>query len=126
MNDNYTLLASFEYSTEAQLIKSKLDSEEIITMLMDEVTVDSDPLISSAIGGVKLLILNKDAERALEIYNGIRLYNKDKNGNDIHCVKCNSIRILIAPLKNSNFFHMLFPFFEKKKYICNDCKTIFK
>lgn len=125
MNDNYTLLDTFEFSTEAQLIKSKLDSQNISTMLMDEKTIDSDPLISQAIGGVKLLVLNEDAEIALGIYNTIRAYVKDKNGNSINCPNCNSTRILIAPLERKNIFYMLFPFFEKTKHICNNCKTIF-
>ncbi|RZN84685.1 MAG: DUF2007 domain-containing protein [Winogradskyella sp.] len=125
MNENYTLLDTFEFSTEAQLIKSKLDSQNISTMLMDEKTIDSDPLISQAIGGVKLLVLNEDAEIALGIYNTIRAYVKDKNGNSINCPNCNSTRILIAPLERKNIFYMLFPFFEKTKHICNNCKTIF-
>ncbi|CAM1351996.1 MULTISPECIES: putative signal transducing protein [Tenacibaculum] len=125
MRDDYTILTVFEYSTEAQLIKSKLDSEGIRTMLMDEKTVDSDPLISQAIGGVKLLVHNEDLERGLSIYNEIRDYEKDKDGKEIHCTKCNSSRILVAPAQRKSIFYMLFPFFEKRKLICNECKTIF-
>lgn len=126
MQDNYTILAVFEYSTEAQVVKAKLDSEDIRTMLMDEKTIDSDPLISQAIGGVKLLVHNNDLEKAATIYNEIRAYVKDEEGNDIHCPKCNSTKILVADLQRKNIFFMLFPFFESKKFICNDCKTIFK
>lgn len=126
MRDDFTILALFEYSTEAQVIKAKLDSEGINTMLMDEKTIDSDPLISQAIGGVKLLVHNSDLERAIVIYNDIRNYHKDENGNDIHCPKCNSTKILVADLQRKNLFFMLFPFFESRKFICNDCKTIFK
>ena len=125
MNDNYKILATFEYSTEAHVMKSRLDSDGFITMLMDEKTIDSDPLISNAIGGVKLLVHNNDFEKAVKVYNEIRRYQKDKNGNDISCPKCNSNRILIAPIQRKNVFYMLFPFFEKTRHICNDCKTIF-
>jgi len=126
MNDNYTVLAVFEYSTEAQTYKSKLDSENIKTMLADEKTIDSDPLISLAIGGVKLLVHNNDFERATEIDNDIRPYRQDENGNDLHCPSCNSTRILMAPPNRKKFIYMLFPFFEKSKKICNDCQTEFK
>lgn len=126
MNDNFALLAVFEYSTEAQITKTKLESENINTMLADEKTIDTDPLLSQAIGGVKLLVHNKDYDRALEIYNNIRRYRKDKNDNDIHCPKCSSTRILMAPPDRKNILYMLFPFFEKSKHICNDCQTIFK
>ena len=125
MNDNFKILAVFEYSTEAHVTKSKLDSEDIKTMLMDEKTIDSDPLVSNAIGGVKLLVHKSDFEKAVKIYNEIRVYQKDKNGNAISCPKCNSNRILIAPIQRKNVFYMLFPFFEKTRHICNDCKTIF-
>lgn len=125
MNDNYAILAVFEYSTEAHVTKSRLDSEGFKTMLMDEKTIDSDPLISNAIGGVKLLVHKHDYVKALEIYNEIRTYQKDKNGNDIVCPNCNSNRILIAAAQRKNVFYMLFPFFEKRRKLCNNCKTVF-
>ena len=125
MNDNYKILAVFEFSTEAHVTKSRLDSEGFETMLMDEKTIDSDPLISNAIGGVKLLVHHNDFDKALIIYNEIRAYQKDKNGNDIFCPNCNSNRILIAPIQRKNVFYMLFPFFEKTRHVCNSCKTIF-
>jgi len=40
MRDDYTILAVFEYSTEAQVIKSKLDAEGIQPMSTDEKTID--------------------------------------------------------------------------------------
>ena len=126
MRDDYTILAVFEYSTEALLFKSKLDSEGINTLLMDEKTVDSDPLISQAIGGVKLLVHNKDLEKASKIYNTIRRYEKNKKGEAIHCPNCNSTKILVAEAQRKSFFYMLFPIFESRKLICNNCKTIFK
>ena len=125
MNDNYKILAVFQYSIEAHVTKSKLDLEGFVTMLMDEKTIDADPFISDAIGGVKLLVHKNDFEKASEIYNEIRIYQKDENGNDIFCPNCNATQILIAPLKRKNIFYMLFPFFEKTRRICNNCKTVF-
>lgn len=126
MNNNYTVIAVFEYSTEAYVTKSKLESEGVKTMLMDETTIDSDPLISGAIGGVKLLVHNDNLEKASEIYNDIRTYQKDEDGKDIFCPKCKSNRILVAPLHRKNIIYMLFPFFEGRKLICTNCKTLFK
>ena len=125
MNNNYTVLAVFEFSTEANLLVSKLKSEHVKTMLMDEKTIDSDPLISQAIGGVKVLVHNSDLEKAVSLYNEVREYQKGKDGSPIHCKNCNSTHVLIRPLKLKNIFYMLFPFFEKTRYICNDCKTTF-
>lgn len=125
MNSKYEILAVFEYSTEAHVTKSKLDSEGIQTMLMDEKTVDSDPLISNAIGGVKLLVHKKDWHKAVEIYDEIRTYAKDENGNEIQCVSCDSTKVLVAPAARKNLFFALFPFFERRKFVCNHCKTVF-
>lgn len=125
MIDNYTILATFPYSTEAQVTKAKLEAEHIRVMLLDEKTVDSDPLISQAIGGVKLMVHNDNLKEAVKIYNQIRAYEKDKNGNDIVCINCESTKILIAEPSRKNIFYMLFPFFEKTKYRCNVCNTTF-
>ena len=126
MKNTYTTLAVFEYSTEAQVTKSRLESEGLQVILTDEVTIDADPLLSQAIGGVKLQVHTDDFHKAQILYNSFRAYEKDEEGNAILCVKCRSKRILIAPSQEGNIWYRLFPFFEKKKYICNDCKTIFK
>ena len=125
MNDNYKILAVFEYSTEAQVIKAKLDSEQIKTLLMDEKTIDSDPLLSQAIGGVKLLVQNNHLKKASHIYNNIRIYEKDKHNNLINCPNCNATKTSVADVQRKSVFYMLFPFFEPRKLICNDCKTVF-
>ena len=125
MNNKYKIIAVFEYSSEAHVTKSKLDSEGFKTMLMDEKTIDSDPLISNAVGGVKLLVHKNDFEKALKIYNEIRAYQKDENGNSFSCPNCTSNRILTAPAQRKNVFYMLFPFFEKTRNLCNQCHTIF-
>ena len=125
MIDHHKIIATFPYSTEAQITKSKLEAEGISVILLDEKTIDSDPLISQAIGGVKLLVPDEDFERAVNIYNEIRHYELDSDDNPIPCPSCSSKRILIAPLERKNIFYMLFPFFEQTKYICNDCKSIF-
>jgi hypothetical protein len=125
MNSDYQVLAVFEFSTAAHMVRSKLNSEGIRTMLMDEKTVDSDPLISQAIGGVKLLVFKEDLEKAVAIYNEIRSYEKNEEGDDLYCPSCESNQILIAPLRRKNVFFMLFPFFEGRRYLCNKCKTIF-
>ena len=125
MNDNFKILAVFNYSTEAHVTKSRLDSDGFETMLMDETTIDTDPLVSNAIGGVKLLVHKKDFDKAALVYNEIRTYQKDDEGNEISCPNCKSNRILVAQAQRKNIFYMLFPFFEKTRHICNDCKTIF-
>ncbi len=125
MNDNYTILAVFEYSSEAQITKAKLEAEGVEVQLIDEKTVDSDPLASVAIGGVKLAVHNDDLTKAKKIYNEIRVYATDSENTPYSCPNCNSHKVLIAPLERKNIFYMLFPFFEKTKRKCTVCQTIF-
>lgn len=123
MENEFYTVASFEYTADAQIIKGKLMSEGIEVFLRDEHTIDVDPMVSHAIGGVKVEVHIKDKEKAISIYNEVREYEKDAQGNPLVCRNCNEKRMIIAPLSKS-FIYMLFPFFEKKKYQCNNCGQI--
>ncbi|NER14507.1 DUF2007 domain-containing protein [Leptobacterium flavescens] len=123
MKDSFYTLATFEYTADAQILKGKLESESIYVYLKDEHTLDSDPLISNAIGGVKLQVKDEDKERAMEIYENIRQYTEDLEGNPIVCGNCGESKML--PYHNTrNIFYKLFPFFERRKYICTQCNHV--
>ena len=87
--------------------------------------MNSDPLISNAIGGVKLLVYSRDKERALKIYNEIRAYAIDDYGNPIVCPNCKAQKSEVYYERKNTFFK-LFPFFEKRKYKCLNCEIITK
>lgn len=123
MENKFYQLASFEYVADVQIVKGKLESEGIPVFLRDENTLNSDPLISNAIGGVKLQVYSKDKERAIAVYNSIRTYALDNNGKPIVCPNCKAQRS--EPYYNSKgVFYKLFPFFEKRKYKCLNCNMI--
>ncbi|SDT41325.1 Putative signal transducing protein [Maribacter dokdonensis] len=123
MENKFYQLTSFEYVADVQIVKGKLESEGIPVFLRDENTLNSDPLISNAIGGVKLQVYSKDKERAIAIYNSIRTYALDNNGKPIVCPNCKAQRS--EPYYNSKgIFYKLFPFFEKRKYKCLNCNMI--
>jgi ribosomal protein S27AE len=122
-NDFYTV-AAFEYTAEAQVMKGKFESQGIGVFLKDEHTLDADPLISNAIGGVKLQVHLKDKEAAIALYKEIREYEVDRNGRRIICPKCGEDKVLIAPPRKS-LLYMLFPFFEPTRYMCGECGEIF-
>ncbi|WP_342662741.1 hypothetical protein [Gelidibacter mesophilus] len=63
-NETFTTVAVFQYSTEAQIIKGRLESDGIEVFLSDNLTIDTDPLVSNAIGGIKLKVLSHQAEEA--------------------------------------------------------------
>lgn len=134
MSNTFKTIARFQYSTEAQIIKGRLEAEGIPVFLSDNLTIDTDPLVSNAIGGVKLKVLSQDALKAQHILESINKYCIDDEGNTISCTNCNSKKIeLFSTIKDAKslfwfIFGVLFsslPFYTKHKYRCEDCKTEF-
>jgi len=121
-NEFYTI-GSFEYPADVQIIKGRLESEGIMVFLRDENTLNTDPLISQAIGGVKLQVYTKDKNRAIAIYDKIRNYAMDDHGNPVTCPNCKAQRSEVYYTRKG-IFNKLFPFFEKKKYKCLQCNMI--
>jgi len=125
MEEKFYTVGSFEFAADVQIIKGKLESEGIPVFLRDENTINADPLISSAIGGVKLRVYTKDRELAIKIYDEIRAYATDIDGNPIVCPNCKATKSEVYYERNS-IFHKLFPFFERRKYKCLNCEIITK
>jgi len=65
--NNWITIKTFWLSHEPTMVKSYLESEGIDCFLKDELTINSDPLISNAIGGVKLQVQEEDYARAYEL-----------------------------------------------------------
>ncbi len=134
MSDKFKTIARFQYSTEAQIIKGRLEAEGIQVFLSDNLTIDTDPLVSNAIGGVKLKVLSTDALKAQHILESIEKYSIDDDGKPVVCPNCNKKEIelfsTITDLKS--FIAFLFgflsgtlPFYTKDKYRCKNCDTEF-
>mgnify|MGYP003677726930 CR=1 FL=1 len=134
MSDTFKTIAKFQYSSEAQIIKGRLEFEGIDVFLSDNFTIDTDPLVSNAIGGVKLKVLTKDALKAQDILDSISKYSLDDEGNSIHCPNCNSNKVqLYSTIKDFKaFFSFIIgflsgtlPFYAKDKYRCEICNHEF-
>lgn len=125
MEEKFFTIAAFEYPADVQIVRGKLESEGIPVFLKDENTLNSDPIISDAIGGVKLQVYTRDKEQALKIYNEIRAYAMGDNGEPIVCPNCKAQRSE-AYYERKGIFYKLFPFFEKRKYKCLNCGIITK
>ncbi|MBC8032832.1 MAG: DUF2007 domain-containing protein [Chitinophagaceae bacterium] len=67
---NFIVLKSFDNYIGAHMLKGRLEGAGIICWLKDEHSVTIDPIISNSIGGIKLMIKEKDLEFALEIMQG--------------------------------------------------------
>lgn len=123
MEQEFYTIGAFEYVADVQIIRAKLESEGIPVFLRDEYTLNTDPLISSAIGGVKLQVYSRDRERALFIYNELRAYAVDDDGKPIVCPNCKAQRSEVY-YSRKKLLHKLFPFLEPRKYRCLKCEMI--
>ncbi|MCK9305245.1 MAG: DUF2007 domain-containing protein [Bacteroidales bacterium] len=145
--DNWKTIISFTYPHEAHMAKGYLESEGIETLIQDEMTVQVNNFYSNAIGGVKILIRDKDYEEALKILKkggyiieqnkeeGLKIetYNIKSESEKYKCPYCGSENIERA--KRPNFLAVIgvliintfFPFYQRY-YHCFDCKKewIFK
>lgn len=134
--ENYTFkkIGQFQYSSEAYIYKGKLESEGIEVFIRDNHTVDSDPLVSNAIGGVKLFVRQNDYEKAEIILSEISKFSVDDKGTLIKCPNCGASKIqLLTTVKDlKSFFSFIFstmfialPFYNKYKYKCDSCNFEF-
>ena len=123
MKQEFYTLGAFEYVADVQIIKAKLESEGIPVFLRDENTLNTDPLISSAIGGVKLQVYTSDKDKAITIYDAIRPYASDLSGNPVICPNCKAARSEVY-YSRKGLLYKLFPFLEPKKYRCLNCQMI--
>lgn len=63
----FVLLRSFDNYIDAHIALGRLKEEYINCHLQDEYSVTIDPFLSNAIGGIKLMVNEGQAERAIEI-----------------------------------------------------------
>jgi hypothetical protein len=134
MSNTFVTVARFQYSSEAQIVKGRLETDGIEVFLRDNITIDTDPLVSNAIGGVKLKVLAKDEKEARAILKSIKVHSLDDDGNPITCPNCKQKQIAlystIKDLKSFMSFVIGFllgtlPFSTRYQYKCEDCNVEF-
>lgn len=123
---SYVLLQAFDNYIAAHIAMGRLEEDGIKCWLKDENTVTIDPILSNAVGGIKLMVGKEDSERAAGILR--RLDNEHKA---LHpCPHCSSLNIELVstPRKASNWFSALWGFLTfslampvEKVYHCFDC-----
>ncbi|MDT0557882.1 DUF2007 domain-containing protein [Ichthyenterobacterium sp. W332] len=134
MTQKFTTIAKYQYTSEALIVKGRLEADGIQVFLSDSLTIDTDPLVSNAIGGVKLKVFSEDVKKANEILKSIAKYSTDNEGNSIECPNCNSSKVQLISTVTSfkSFFAFLIgfisgtlPFNARYKYNCDHCNTNF-
>ena len=134
MKETFKTMARYQYTSEAQIIKGRLESEGIQVFMTDNFTIDTDPLVSNAIGGVKLKVLAKDEAAARDIIESIHKYSTDDAGETIHCPQCKSHKVRLYSTITSfkslvafliGFVFGTLPFHTRYKHKCEHCSIEF-
>ncbi len=122
MSDTFTTIAVFQYAAEAQVIKQKLISEGISVFLADEHTINTDPLVSNAIGGVKLQVPTNKVLLARKV---VKEISPELIVTKICCLYCEASNIRLK-ITLKNIFLKLIPVSGIFTYMCLECKQSFK
>ncbi len=129
-NAEFHKIANYQYTSEAYLFKGKLESEGVEVFLQNENTINTDPLLSNALGGVKLFVKSEDVMKAKQILDAIPEYSVNDKGELLSCPNCGSTTItMVTSIKDvKSFFAFVYglltlsmPLFSKQKYKCDNC-----
>lgn len=126
----FVLLNAYNNYIEAHIAKGVLEEQGIGCWLKDENTVTIDPILTNAVGGIKIMVAKADAERAWEVLTQLRKEQKMA----VVCPKCGShnVELVSTPRKPVNWLSAISTFFvgdyaltvEKVNH-CFDCKHEF-
>lgn len=127
---NFVQLESYTNYIEANIILGRLEEESINCWLKDENTASINPMWDNAIGGIKLMVAEAQAERAHALLQQFREEKKQR----MCCPHCHSKNIeqKAAPEKPKYWLNSLLAFLAPGpdmqtalKWVCQDCKREF-
>jgi Putative prokaryotic signal transducing protein len=129
--EDFTLINAYTNYVDAHIARGVLEEEGINCWLKDENTLTIDPILTNALGGIKLMVARSQAQRAVDIL--LRLRNEAKA--KVTCPKCGSHNTeeVSTPRKASNWLTALSTFFlssfsvaPDKVNHCFDCGCEFE
>ena len=130
--EKFTFLRRFQYSSEAVIYQGKLESQGIEVYVRDNNIVDSNPLYSNAVGGVKLFVRTEDFDKANEILDDVSLYAVDDENQPLKCPECGAEQVEMEMSIDGvkSFFQVAISgafaqLFSKYKNKCQNCKFEF-
>lgn len=136
--DAFVVLTSYEYSSEANLAKTFLESKGVDVMLRDELTVQVAPGYSPAVGGVKLMVREGDYIKALQSLKNsgyepeilqieeVEMLDKVQKSDESICPFCKSANInrSVSGDGVTRYVYKMMGFFfpvMRGPYHCEDC-----
>src|SRR2546423_7844678 len=126
----FVLLQTFTNYIDAHIVMGRLEEEGINCWLQDENIVTIDPILTNAVGGIKLMIRKDQLEKALQLNQQFDF----KNRNRISCPKCHShnIELIHTNRKAINWISAITTFLlgnfalaPEQIYHCFDCNAEF-
>jgi hypothetical protein len=126
----FILLKAYDNYVSAHIAMGRLKEDGINCWLKDENTVTIDPILTNAIGGIKLMVEKAQAQKAWDLLEADRKEHLADN----RCPNCGStnVELISTPRKASNWASMLIGFFftsyampVDKVNHCFDCKHEF-
>ena len=94
------VLRTFDNYFKANIILTRLQDSGINCFLIDEYTVTIDPILSNAIGGIKLAVHLQDAELAEKLLSEF----EEEYLRSVECPKCSANKILLVPKAGAQNF----------------------
>jgi predicted RNA-binding Zn-ribbon protein involved in translation (DUF1610 family) len=98
---NFIPVWSYNDYVSAHIAMGRLEEDGFNCWLKDENTVTIDPILTNAVGGIKLMVAETEAQKAFEILKQLQREHKATAA----CPKCNShnIEVVSTPRKASNW-----------------------
>ena len=90
-------IRTFSNYFSANILLTKLRDGGIQCYLKDEYTVTIDPLLTNAVGGIKLVVNKEDAQEVFEL---LQQFDEDYRRNAV-CPKCGSHNIELVPKRTA-------------------------
>jgi predicted RNA-binding Zn-ribbon protein involved in translation (DUF1610 family) len=127
---DFVVINSYNNYVDAHIARGVLEEQGIQCWLQDENTVTIDPILTNAVGGIKIMVAKEDSEKALDILSQL----KKEHQQSLVCPHCGShtIELVSTPRKTSNWFSSVATFLlgnyaigVHKVYHCFDCKHEF-
>jgi predicted RNA-binding Zn-ribbon protein involved in translation (DUF1610 family) len=121
------VIKTYDEYISAHIALGRLEEDGIRGWLKDEHSISINPVLSNALGGIKLMVRREDAERAIGILRTI--VNESRASHP--CPQCGSknVELVTTPRKASNWLSFLLGFFTAgvtmpvdKVYHCFDCQ----
>ena len=134
MNDRTTVYASYYNPIEANIIKARLDDGGFSCFLADENISTINPLYNQAVGGVRLIVFERDVEEIKAFLgedNAIAAEEEEVvNEDNVVCENCSSTNVGYGQATQKrfswwvvvvSFLFASYPFKVNKCYHCYNC-----